>query len=166
MGWKIVVCMRREAVFLAKFFMIFAALQAAISLADLSAVNEAIAAIAAGFLGLERNGALVFARGEWFEITNECTGLVSSAVFAAIVFSLRKPRTALKLALFALGAAVLAGANLPRVIAVLMVAKSFGSAAAGIAHVVSWFAMLGIVLLVWYYGTKKIAGAENFRDFI
>jgi hypothetical protein len=33
-------------------------------------------------------------------------------------------------------------------------------------HAATWFLMSGLVVLLWYFGTKKIAGTENFGELL
>ncbi len=109
---------------------------------------------------------LVFVKDGVFEITPSCTGLVSTSILAAIVYSLKKSGLKRKTLIFLAGASMLIFLNYFRVLAVLWTGKEFGTNAAGITHVVSWFSTTIFVLVLWYYFTKKITGAKNFSDFI
>ena len=155
-----------SAIFLAKFFIIYAALQFLILAAPLQGLKEWIAGIEAGALGLESSGATVFLAGHAFEIVANCTGLMGIAVLAAVVFSLRKPGIAKKLQLFALGAVLLFAVNLLRVYFVLLAASLWNPGAAESLHTATWFAMAGIILALWYALTKRIAGAKAFAEMI
>ncbi|VVC00408.1 Transmembrane exosortase (Exosortase_EpsH) [uncultured archaeon] len=155
-----------EVVFIAKFFSIFLILEAAINYFGFLALQEFLAKSTAAALGLASSGSIVFIGGGSFEISPSCTGLVSSSVLAAVVFSLRKPDFGKKILIFLFGAVLLLILNYFRVLAVLWAGKEFGIEAGGIVHVVSWFTTTIFVLALWYFFTKKITGAEEFSDFM
>ena len=90
---------KKAAVFLIKFFAIYAVLQTAILAAPLAALEAWIAAVEAGALQLPAQGNRILFNSHQFEIVANCTGLMSSAVLAAIVFSLKKPGVGKKIAL-------------------------------------------------------------------
>lgn len=156
-----------ELFFLAKFFIIFSALEAGINYFGFKWLQGFIAASQAALLGLRSAGDLVFLHGgEIFEVSPSCTGLVSGGILFAIVFSLKKPQLWKKAAIFAAGALLLLVLNYFRVIAVLWTGKTYGAGAADIVHVASWFSTTIFVLALWYYFTKKITGAKDFSDFM
>jgi hypothetical protein len=37
---------------------------------------------------------------------------------------------------------------------------------AELVHMATWFLMSAIVLVIWYYGTKKLAGIKEFSDLL
>jgi len=150
--------------FCAKFFIIYVVLQYLIELADLSALNYFIAYASASLLGLGYWGSMVFVNGAVFTVTNLCTGLVSASVLAAIVFSLRRPKLAQKIALFFLGLVLLMLINIPRV-ALVLYSASIGFDA-DLVHTLTWFIMSAAVLLIWYYGTKRIAKVKDFSELV
>ncbi len=156
-----------EAWFLAKFFAIFSLLEAAVNWAGFSGLQEFIASSTGAALGLRTLGNLVFLDGAGiFEINPSCTGLVSSSILFAIVFSLRRPQLWKKAAIFLCGSALLLALNYFRVLAVLWAGREFGAAAADAVHVASWFSTTLFVLALWYYFTKKITGAKDFSGFM
>ncbi len=150
--------------FCVKFFIIYFVLQYLIELADLSALNNFIAYASASILGLSFGGNIVLVAGNVFTITNMCTGLVSASVLAAIVFSLCKPRIGQKVVLFMGGLVLLMLINIPRVSLVLYSA-SIGFDA-NLVHTSTWFIMSAAVLLIWYYGTKRIAKVKDFSELV
>ena len=157
---------KKELWFLMKFFLIYAVLQFAVLAAPLSGLQEWIAGIEAGLLGLEVSGSSILIGTDIFIISASCTGVVSAAVLAAVIFALKKPGMKLKLAMFAFGAVALLLLNLLRVYAVLLVAVGWGTGAAELAHAVSWLGTAFLVLLVWYFATKKIMGTGNFAEML
>ena len=149
-----------------KFFLIYFLLQAAIQLSPLQPLQEFIAGIEAGALGLESQGSNIYTSSGLFVITASCTGLVSASVLAAIIFALKKPRLKTKVALFVGGTIALFLLNLARVYLVLLVAIRFGAETAGIAHTVSWFSTAAFILALWYLGVKRIAGIKDFAGLM
>jgi exosortase/archaeosortase family protein len=146
--------------------LIYFLLQAAIQLAPLGPLQELIAKTEATALGLKSSGSSIVTPRGVFVINPSCTGLVSASVLAAIVFALRRPRLKTKGLLFAIGAVALFFLNLARVFLVLLLGVSAGAAAADLAHTISWFATAGLILLLWFIGTKKIAGIKSFGELM
>ena len=157
---------RKEIVFLAKFFLIYALLQALIQFSPLYPLEKFIAGIEANAAGLESSGNAIRTINGDFAINASCTGLVSAGVLAAIIFSLRKPGLKTKLLLLAAGAIALFLLNLARVYVVVLVAVNYGTGAAEFAHVTSWFATAAFILAAWILGIKKIAGIRDFSGLI
>ncbi|VVB74177.1 Uncharacterised protein [uncultured archaeon] len=150
--------------FCAKFFVIYFVLQFLIELADLSSLNNFIAYASASLIGIGYLGNTVFVAGEVFTVTNLCTGLVSASVLAAIVFSLRRPKLGQKAILFTSGLVLLMLINIPRVSLVLYSAMLGFDAE--LVHTFTWFIMSAAVLLIWYYGTKRIAKVKDFSELV
>ncbi len=150
--------------FLVKFFLIFVIAQSLIEFAYLAPLNESIAGISAGVLGLERNGSEVLIGSSNFVVTNSCTGLVSAAILGSIIFALRRPDFKKKLALFLGGAIIILLVNVPRVMLVLLSAKAGFDAE--LVHEFTWFVMSGVVLAIWYFGTKKMEKVKEFRELL
>jgi len=152
--------------FLVKFFIIFAVLQAIITVAPLGALNEWIAGVEAGMLSLEREGNSLDGGNANYVISNSCTGLVSGSILAAIVFALKKPELKKKIAVFLVGAAALFAVNLVRVYFVVLGGLKFGFEFGEILHTVSWFVMSGFIIALWYYLTKRWAGVKDFSELL
>ncbi len=157
---------KKAAVFLIKFFLIYGVLQAAILLAPIGWLKAGIASLEASALGLQSEGSTIAYNSHSFEIAANCTGLMSSAVLAAIVFSLRKPGIWKKILLVAVGSAALFLLNLLRVYFVLLAATAFNPAAAETLHTATWFAVAAIILLLWYKLTARIAGTKAFAEML
>jgi len=155
---------KKLVLFVVKFFVIFGVANAFIELADLNFLTTAIAQIAGGFLGFAVNGSAVIAGAHSFLITNSCTGLVSASILGAIIFSLKKPSTKIKLTLFIWGAIALLLFNIPRVMLVLLAAQNGFDAE--IVHEFTWFVMSAIVLAIWYFGTKRITKIKEFSELL
>ncbi|MBT4192536.1 MAG: archaeosortase/exosortase family protein [Candidatus Diapherotrites archaeon] len=141
-------------VFLIKFFIIYFVLSTIISLLDLSLITNYLAMLTASMLGLEFIGNIIFVDSVRFIITNYCTGLMSGAILASIIFALKRPELKQKLLLFLFGFCLLLIINIPRLLLVLVSAKVGFDAE--IVHTITWFVMSGIILVIWYYGTKSI----------
>lgn len=157
---------RKELVFLTKFFIIFFALQFIILALPLMPLKNFIAGTAAGFLGMQSNGSTIAWDSHSFEITNNCTGLVSGAILAAVIFSLKKPDLKKKLAMAIAGALMLFLLNFPRIWLVLWSAQNYGAGFAESLHEITWITTALIVLIIWFVATKKIAGIKNFAELI
>ena len=157
---------KNEIEFLLKFFAIFAVAEFLLFVLDFSALENFIAKGAASYFNLAFQGNLIFVGGWIFEITSSCTGLVSTGILAAIIFSLKKPDVKRKLAIFLSGAALLIILNYFRVFLVIGIAKDYSPAAGQIAHVLSWFSTAAFVIALWHYFTKKITGVKNFSHFL
>ncbi|MEK6958651.1 MAG: archaeosortase/exosortase family protein [archaeon] len=150
--------------FLAKFFGIYFALTILIELADLSFLTQAIAKIAGDALGMAVSGSIVQINGHTYTISNSCTGLASASILAAVIFSLKKPELVKKVMLFIAGTLILLLANIPRVMLVLVAAKAGFDA--NMVHTLTWFLMSAIILLIWYYGTKKMGKVKDFSELL
>jgi exosortase/archaeosortase family protein len=148
--------------FLLKFFAIYAVFQLLILNAPLHGLESWIASLQAHALSLESAGNQVLFQGHTFEIVPNCTGLMGVSVLASIVFSLRKPAFGKKALLFAFGAAALFPLNLARVWFVLWAAIEFGPGLAETIHIATWFFSAGLIIGLWYFLTKKVAGVRDF----
>ena len=157
---------RKQVIFLAKFLAIFAVLHLLLYLFDLSFLQNAIASLEAGWLGLEALGDLVFVAGQPFAITPSCTGLVASFILAAVVFALKRPGWKEKIATYLIGTLTLLLINLLRVYLVLLAAIAYGVAAAEALHLASWFAMSALIIALWYYSTTRIFRIKSFDGFL
>ena len=157
---------KKAIIFLIKFFAIYAIAQAAILIAPLGLLKEWIALIEASALGLQAQGNNILFNAHSFAITAQCTGLMSASVLAAIALSLKKPVLLKKIALIAAGAVLLFFINLFRVYLVLLAAIAFNPDAAGTLHEITWFAMAALIIVIWYYLTKIIAGAKAFAEML
>lgn len=157
---------KKSFVFLSKFFAFFGFFQWMLFVVDTSWLQNFLAGIEAGLLGLARNGNILFIGREAYAIVPSCTGLVSAIVLGAIVFSLKKPSMKEKTGIFSIGVIVLLLVNIVRVYIVLLVGKEFGVQAADTVHVATWFAMSGAIIWAWYFFTKKMTGIKNFDGFL
>jgi exosortase/archaeosortase family protein len=119
--------------------------------------------LTASILGLEFIGNIVFVDGSRFIITNYCTGLMSGAILASIIFALKRPEIKQKLLLFLFGFCLLLVINVPRLLLVLASAKAGFDAE--LIHTITWFVMSVIILVVWYFGTKSITG-NDFKHLL
>jgi exosortase/archaeosortase family protein len=157
---------KKMFLFLLKFFAIFFVSSWLIENADLASFNSFIAGATATAAGLPffGNSVYILQTGETFLVENLCTGLLSACILFSIIFALKKPALLKKIIIFLAGAVFLLLANIPRVLLVLLAAKNGFDAE--VVHTVSWFFMSAIVVALWYYGTKKIAGIKNFEELL
>ena len=155
---------RKLLFFCIKFFVIFFVLEFIIDSVELSFFTNALASMTAAILGASSTGNIVLLAGNTFVVTNSCTGLISTSILAAIIFSLKKPEMIKKIALFVAGLAALVLLNIPRV--ALVVYSPLLGLDADTVHVLTWFVMSAAVLLIWYYGTKKITGIKEFGELL
>ena len=157
---------KEELIFLAKFFVIYGALQTIIYYADLSALTNWIALIEASFFSLPYNENKIFAENVTFVINNSCSGLVSISILAAIVFGLKNPEIRKKIPVFLISSIILFGVNIVRIAGIIYVGLTLGSHLVEPVHVASWFFMSGAIIALWYHLTKKIAKIENFSELL
>ncbi len=147
--------------FLAKFLVIFFILTFLINSVDLSFFSEKEAALVAGVVGLQSQGNAVFLSEKTFFVTNNCLGLITASILAALIFSFKKPDLKKKLGLFAAGFVLIMVVNVFRLWFVLFSATNGFDAE--LVHTVTWFFMSGVVLFIWYYGSKKCFGKEVYE---
>ncbi|MDD5147886.1 MAG: archaeosortase/exosortase family protein [Candidatus ainarchaeum sp.] len=157
---------KRELFFIIKFFIIFFALQFLILALPLAPVRDFIAGTEGNALGMAVDGNRIFFGERGFEVTNSCTGLVSGAILAAVIFPLKKPGLKKKLAMAISGALVLFLLNFPRIWLVLAIARNYGAGLAELLHEITWITTALLVLLVWYFAAKKIAKIKNFAELL
>ncbi|MDO8538662.1 MAG: archaeosortase/exosortase family protein [archaeon] len=158
--------MNKNIIFLIKFAVIFTILTALIEIIDLTLVQNFITQLSANFLGLNFSGINIFVKEGVFAITKLCTGLLSIAILASIIFSLSKPELNKKLVIFFAGGIGLFLLNIIRVIFVLEIGKGFGVKIAELFHIISWFSTAALIIIAWYFATKKIAKVENFQELL
>jgi exosortase/archaeosortase family protein len=158
--------LKKQALFLVKFFAIFFVLQAIILFLSLNFLEQSLASFEAGLLGLQVNGNTVFVNGNSFSVDANCTGLLSVAILAAIVFSLRKPKLEKKFLVFFVSGALLLLLNVPRLFFVLWAAKEYGVSVAEAVHELSWFSTGIFILFFWFFATRKIAKIKDFSQLL
>ena len=146
---------KNELLFLAKFFAIFLVLQYLLAAFEPFFIENSLASLEASILGLDSKGNAVYVGEIPFVVSPNCSGLLSAAVFAAIVFSLRKPDLKGKIITAAIGAVSLFLLNIGRLYVVLASGKAYGVQAAEAVHVLSWFFVFGAVMAIWYVLAKK-----------
>jgi exosortase/archaeosortase family protein len=152
------------SLFLIKFFAIFFILTTLVELLDLLFFTEWLAFISAMPFKVNVVSNLVFVNGENFLVTNSCTGLVSASILAAIIFSLKKPLIKQKILLFLFGMGILLVLNIPRLMLVLWSASV--GLDAELVHIITWFFMSIFILIIWYFGTKRIAKINDFSELL
>jgi len=150
-------------IFLIKFFVIFIILSTLIEFANLLFLREFITFISASYLSLPFSGTTIFVENSIFLVSSSCTGLVSSAILVALLFSSKKPTPISKIFLAIFGVCLLLLLNVPRVMLVLVTAKLGFDA--DLVHTITWFIMSAFVLVIWYYGNKSI-GVKDFSKLI
>jgi len=138
--------------FLLKFCVIFFGLAFLINYVDLSFFNNYAASVSSSLVGLENQGNAVIVDEKVFFVTNNCLGLLTASILAALIFSFNEPDLKKKFVLFALGTAIILVANIFRLSLVLFSATIGFDAE--LVHTLTWFLMSAIVLVIWYYGSK------------
>ena len=157
---------KEEAGFIIKFSAIFALSEFILVYGDFTALQNIITAGVSNYFALEYAQNLIFVPGGTFAIVSSCTGLVSIAVLAAIVFSLKKPELWQKAAIFIVGASLLFALNYVRLFLVIWAGKEYGLLAGEIVHIISWFTTAAFVIGLWYYLTRRLTGAKSFSGFL
>ena len=157
---------KKAVLFLVKFFAIYAVLQFLILALPLEFFETGIAGIEAAATGGKAYGNMIELHGHSFQIVPNCTGLVGISVLASIIFALRRPKIKKKIALLAVGAAILFPLNLLRVYFVLSASILFSPGIAEALHIATWFLVAGAILAIWYYLTKRIAKVKNFPELL
>lgn len=152
--------------FLLKFFAIFGVLYALLFFAPIKPLEYFLTGVEAKALNLPFDGNKIFVKNGLFEIGESCTGLVSGIILAAIVFSLRKPGFKTKFLLFFAGFSVLFLSNFLRLYIVLWFGSAYGIELAELVHVFTWFATSALIILLWYFLTKKMAKVEKFNELV
>lgn len=150
--------------FVVKFFVIYLVLSTLVGLVDLSFLTNGITKISAEYLGLTYSESKIFVNSGEFIVGNSCTGLVSASILIAIIFALKKPSDKKKVLLAALGTLILLIMNIPRVMLVLFAAQiGFDPE---LVHMLTWFLMSAIILIVWYYGLKEITKVKDLSELV
>lgn len=157
---------KNQLFFLIKFFAIFFTLQFLILSIPLMPLESFIAKIEAKALNLDFFENKIFVKGGIFSIDSNCTGLLSGAILAAIVFALRKPDFKAKISLFFACFALLFLANFLRIYIVIWFGIEYGINAAELAHLISWFTTSALIILLWYFFTKKIVKVKQFHELV
>ena len=157
---------KKSVIFLLKFFLIFSVLHYLIYLIDTDFLQQFITDFASNALNLPSQGLFIYINAQPFFISKSCTGLISSFILAAIIFSLKKPEIEKKIAMYLAGTIILLIANVFRVIFVLWMGILFGIQAAELTHVISWFAMSALIIALWYYSSLKLLKIKNFSGFL
>jgi len=157
---------KKTLMFLVKFTVIFSALHFLVWIVPTGFLQNWIAALEAGLTGLQVQGNLISLGEHKIMINPSCTGLVSSSIIAAIIFSLRKPEIKKKIQIFLLAAIVMFFLNLIRIYFVLLAGMQFGGEWIGIMHEASWLMTAVFIVGLWYYFTKKITKVEEFNELL
>ena len=156
----------KNIVFLAKFSIIFFSFYALLLASDLNFFENAITGFQASMLNLPKTGNLILTENANYKITESCTGLLSIIILGSTIFSLKKPEIKIKFKMLLIGSLALVIINLIRVYFVLLAGITFNPLTAETLHIVSWFVMSGLILMIWLEMTKKIAKEKDFSKLI
>lgn len=156
--------LKKEYLFLAKFFVVYFFLSTIINIIDLSFFTNFLAFLSGSYSGLSFFQNKIFLDNFVFVITNSCTGLVSASILASIVFALKKPALFEKIKLFVFGFLLLLVINFFRILGIIFLAKL--GIDPNLTHVVSWFVMSFFILLIWYYTTKAVVKLKSFNELL
>jgi exosortase/archaeosortase family protein len=135
-----------------------------IEIINLSFYNNFLAEYTAKFFGFNYEGNKIFFENITFVVTNLCSGLVSIAVFAGIIFSFKKPIIKNKIILFVLFSLVLIIINFFRILFILW--ASILGFDPELVHIVTWYLMSGIILFFWYYSMKVLLSYKKLNELI
>ncbi len=158
--------MKKSLIFLVKFVAIFAFFHALLFVLDISFLQNSIASLEAKAFGLASESNRIFFDDAVFLIVPSCTGLVSTIVLGAVIFSLKKPELKKKIIIFLTGSIALMLLNLIRVYFVLWAGVNFNPKITELTHIISWFFVAFLILFLWYYLTKKICKIKSFDNFL
>ena len=158
--------LRKNAAFVLKFLAIYIAAELIIVWLPIQGMLDWIAWVEGLLTGYTVSGNSILVSGTAFIITNSCTGLVSTSILGAIIFSLRKPEIVKKISIFLAGAIILFILNIIRIYFVVQAGAMYGAETAEQLHVASWFAMSAAIIILWYYFTKRITKTENFSELL
>lgn len=156
--------LNKKTIFLLKFFIIFLILDFLIIVSNLSFYNSFLAFITGSFSGLKVLGNNIFLNNHIFIIDNSCTGLVSVAMLAGLIFPLKKIIFFEKIRFFIFGSVLLLLFNIFRIIFVLYSAKIGFDA--DFIHILTWFLMSFIVIFIWFFVLKNFFKIKDFSKII
>lgn len=151
-------------VFLAKFFLIFIALEVLINSIDMSILTNNLTVLVANFFNLPYYDSTILVNSSSFLISNSCTGLVSLAILASITFPLKQMELKKRLGIVLAGAFLLLILNIPRI--GLVIYAGISGFDAELVHELTWFLMSAVILLIWYFGIKFVEKKKDFSELI
>ena len=158
--------LKKAVLFLVKFGIIFGILHYLLLVGNILFFQEWLAKTIGNLLQLNVQNEVISLGIYSLVVSPSCTGLVSSIILAGIVFSLKKPELKTKFKIVLLSAIVFLIVNFFRVFLVVWTAKMLGFQYAEALHQLTWFAMSGIILVLWYGWMKKTVGIRNFGELI
>jgi exosortase/archaeosortase family protein len=156
--------LNKKIIFLIKFFTIYTILQTIILTANITPLQNTIATIAGNSTNLATENNTIHFKTNKFNVTPNCTGLLSASILTAIIFSLKKPPLKQKIIIATTGTLILLTANMIRVIIVVLAGIHYNTAHT--THTITWFLMTAIIIGTWYHFTKKITKTKNFKNFL
>jgi len=156
----------KTVIFLLKFGIIFSVLHFLVWTIPTGFLQNLIAVFQAGLFNLPVKDNLILLGEQKILINPSCTGLVSSSIIAAIIFSLSKPKIKEKIKIFLLAGTVMFLLNLLRIYFVLWFGLNFGAELVGLMHEISWMTTAIFIIGLWYYFTKKITKIEEFNELL
>jgi exosortase/archaeosortase family protein len=152
--------------FLLIFFGVFAAGYLVLLFFPPVFLEDAIARAAGGVLNLPVEENRIQLGEQYFIIGESCTGFVSVLMLSGIVLGLRKPSIKKKWKVILGGGTLLLALNLVRIILVIGIGQKWGMDAAESAHIISWFAVSGLVIGLALFGISRSVPARERNDLL
>lgn len=140
-------------IFFFKFIVLFFVFVGIVHLLDTTVLESGIAALIADSFYLQYSANRIFVGPYSLVINKECSGMLSISIWLSLMLSLKMDRK-LKIISIVLGSAALFTANIIRLYFVIGIATLFPYLIDA-AHITSWFAMLFVILAIWFVIIRK-----------
>ncbi len=157
---------KKEIKFITKFFILFLIGTTFLYFANIEFFNNELASFIGTNSGLKFKNNSLFSQNTKFIITNECNGFFSVIILGSIIYSLKKPNFKKKTTLFLAGSLFIIPLNIIRLYFVILGNEILGFQIANTLHVFSWFLTPIIVLMFWYFLTKKSLKLNEFSQLL
>lgn len=155
---------KKIILFLTKFFLVFSILFILIEIFPLDFFNNFLTQITASLVGLSYLENKIFFENTTFIVTNLCSGMVSIAIFAGLVFGFKRPILINKIIIFILVSLVLLIVNIFRIIFILIM--SINGFDPEFIHQITWYFMSLLILIFWYFSIKKLTIYKKFNELL
>lgn len=102
--------------------------------------------------------------GSFFEISAFCSGFTTFALFAGLVLGFSIPSIERKIGLLLSGGLFILVLNFIRIYLVVWIGEHYSIGAAETFHMITWFVLSALVMILWFILMKKETGARNQRE--
>ncbi|MEK6902300.1 MAG: exosortase/archaeosortase family protein [archaeon] len=147
--------------FVVRFFLVFFAVELLLFLFPPLGYQEWIATQIGNLLHVPVNETFLLVNESWFEISAFCSGFTTLALFAGLVLGFNIPDWATKVRFLMEGGLLIFLLNFIRIYFVVWVGVNYSFAAAETFHILSWFALSGMILWMWMELMKKETRTMN-----